>query len=39
MKYGMGVRVYPNQKLAYLQYAFYNTNGEEILMNQHNDMK
>ena len=39
MKYGFGVKVIPNQKLAYLQYAFYDTHGEEISMKQHNDMK
>ena len=39
MKYGFGVKIVPNQKLAYLQYAFYNQHGEEISMKQQNDMK
>lgn len=39
MRYGWGVKVYPNQKLAYLQYAFYDMKGEEILMEKTNDMK
>lgn len=39
MKYGFGVKVMPNQKLAYLQYVFQDTHGEEIEMHQHNDMK
>ena len=28
MKYGFGVKVLPNQKLAYLQYTFHNMKGE-----------
>lgn len=39
MKYGFGVKVMPNQKLAYLQYVFHDMKGEEIEMPQHNDMK
>lgn len=39
LKYGLGVKVYPNQKLAYLQYSFFDMNGEEIMMRQQNDMK
>ena len=39
MKYGFGVKIIPNQKLAYLQYAFYDKHGEEISMKQQNDMK
>ena len=39
MKYGFGVKIVPNQKLAYLQYAFYNQHGEEISMKQQNEMK
>ena len=39
LKYGFGVKVYPNQKLAYLQYSFFDMNGEEIMMRQQNDMK
>lgn len=36
MKYGLGVNVLPNQKLAYLQYTFHNMKGEEIILNQQN---
>lgn len=39
MKYGWGVRVMANQNLAYLQYAFYDNQGEEIAMKQHKEMK
>lgn len=39
MKYGFGVKVLANQKLAYLEYAFYDMKGEEIVMKQQNDMK
>lgn len=38
-KYGRNVKVYPDQGLAYLQYAFYDKDGEELLMKQQNDMK
>lgn len=36
MKYGFGVKVLPNQKLAYLQYTFHNMKGEEFILNQPN---
>lgn len=36
MKYGFGVKVLPNQKLAYLQYTFHNMKGEELILNQQN---
>lgn len=36
MKYGFGVKVFPNQKLAYLQYTFHNMKGEEFILNQQN---
>lgn len=39
MKYGLGVHIMANQKLAYLQYAFYDTKGEEIEVKQHKEMK
>lgn len=39
LKYGFGVKVFSDQKLAYLQYAFYDMNGDELLMKQQNDMK
>lgn len=38
-KYGRGVKVIANQQLAYLQYAFYDPSGEEISMEEENDMK
>ena len=39
MKYGWGLQIIPNQKLSYLQYVFYNLNGEEIDMKEENEMK
>lgn len=39
VKYGMGIKVIPNQELSYLQYTFYEPNGEEIDMKEENDMK
>ena len=39
MKYGFGVRVIPNQRLAFLQYEFYTPKGEEIDMKAEEDMK
>ena len=38
-KYGMGFRVIPNQKLSYLQYIFYDKDGEEIDMKEENEMQ
>lgn len=37
MKYGLGLKIIPNQKLSYLQYIFYDSNGEEIDMKEEND--
>lgn len=39
LKYGMGVKIISNQKLSYLEYVFYNQNGEEIDMKEINDLK
>lgn len=39
MKYGMGVKVVPNQSLAYLQYQFYDAMGEEIDMKEPDEMQ
>lgn len=39
LHYGLGIKVMPNQQLAYLQYAFYDKHGEEIAMKEENDMK
>lgn len=30
MKYGLGAKIYPSQKLGFLQYKFYNSKKEEI---------
>ena len=38
MKYGFGVRIMPNQRLAFLQYQFFTTDGEEIDMKGESDM-
>ncbi|MDY5813101.1 MAG: Rne/Rng family ribonuclease, partial [Bacteroides sp.] len=34
LKYGFGIKVIPSQKLAFLQYVFYDTAGEEIDMTE-----
>ena len=34
MKYGFGIKVIPNQSLAFLQYSFINKDGEEIDMKE-----
>lgn len=34
MKYGLGVRIIPSQKLAFLQYEFYDAQGQEIDMKE-----
>ena len=34
MKYGFGIRVIPSQKLAFLQYEFYDRQGNFIDMRQ-----
>ncbi len=39
MKYGLGVRVIPSQKLAFLQYEFYDRKGEEIDMKEEIEIK
>lgn len=38
MKYGLGIRVIPNQKLSYLEYLFYDFKGEEIDMKEETEM-
>ena len=30
LRYGLGVKVIPSQKLAFLQYEFYDKDGQEI---------
>lgn len=39
MKYGMGVRVIPDQKLAYLEYHFYDKTGKEVDMKEESEIK
>lgn len=38
-KYGFNVKVIPNQKLSYLEYIFYDKNGEEIDMKDQKEMQ
>ena len=38
MKYGFGVRILPNQRLAFLEYEFYTLDGQEIDMKGEEDM-
>jgi ribonuclease G len=39
LKYGFGVKIIPNQKLAFLQYVFYDPHGEEIDMKEEIEIK
>lgn len=39
LKYGMGVRIIPNQSLALLQYVFYDSKHEEIDMKEELEIK
>jgi ribonuclease G len=39
MQYGLGIKIIPSQKLAFLQYVFYDTNGEEIDMKEEIEIK
>lgn len=39
MKYGLGIKIVPNQKLSYLQYVFYDRHGQEIDMKEENEMR
>ncbi len=39
MKYGFGIKIIPNQKLAFLEYIFYDSNGEEIDMKEEIEIK
>ena len=38
MKYGSGIKVIPNQELAFLEYKFYDSQGEEIDMKEELDV-
>lgn len=39
MKFGLGIKVIPSQRLSFLQYVFYDPNGEEIDMKEENENK
>lgn len=39
MKYGSGIKIIPNQKLTFLEYTFYDSQGEEIDMKEELDVK
>lgn len=39
MKYGLGVRIIPSQKLAFLEYEFYDKAGQEIDMKEEIEIK
>ena len=39
MKYGLGIRVVPDQKLAYLEYHFYDKAGNEVDMKEEPELK
>ena len=39
MKYGFGIKVVPDQSLAFLQYRFTDTKGEEIDMKEEIEIK
>jgi ribonuclease G len=39
MKYGWGVRIVPNQSFSYLQYMFFDQNGNEVDMKEANEMQ
>ena len=39
MKYGFGIRIIPDQSLAFLQYKFFDTHGQELDMKEELEMK
>ena len=39
MKYGFGIKIIPSQNLAFLEYVFYDSNGEEIDMKEEIEIK
>ena len=39
MKYGFGIKIVPSQKLAFLEYTFYDPHGEEIDMKEEIEIK
>ncbi len=39
MKYGFGIKIIPDQSLAYLQYKFFDKHGQELDMKEEREMK
>jgi ribonuclease G len=39
MQYGFGIKIIPSQKLAFLEYVFYDANNEEIDMKEEIEIK
>ena len=39
MRYGIGIRVIPDQRLAYLEYHFYDKAGNEVDMKEESELK
>lgn len=39
LRYGLGVKIIPNQRLAFLQYEFFDRNGQEIDMKEEIEIK
>ena len=39
MRYSMGIRIIPDQKLAYLEYRFYDKTGKEVDMKEESEIK
>jgi ribonuclease G len=39
LKYGFGLKVIPNQGFSFLEYKFFNSNKEEIVLNNDHEMK
>ena len=39
LKYGFGIRVIPDQSLAFLEYRFYDAQGKEVDMKEESEIK
>ena len=39
LKYGMGIKIVPNQNLAYLEYQFFDKDRNEIDLKEEKDLK
>ncbi len=39
MKYGLGIKVIPDQSLSFLQYKFFDSHGQELDMKEESEMK